>query len=420
MIGRPKRQGFTLVELLVATALLSLLAINIWMLLGTYRRLFESGSARADQSRLGRALLEQMSDDLGSAIQDTNFDTIADKKQEKTKPTGLLGRIKARPKEDVESNLYRFGLFGTANSIRLDIIKITPEQAFSLYEQDQASDDFKESLDEPLPEVAELQTIDYRFTPIKKPDRDKKEDEDADDFSFEDSNGEQVYEPRPGLVRRELRFDRPTVRTGSQDDNSENSSSVAETEMEEENFEPLTPVDTWIPEVTDMQLSYYDGKSWGNNWDSIKRKSLPAAIRIAVTFESFDPEEHRRAERAQYEAELSDNESTDFERDSKSLLTNEDELLSPPINRQDEEDDQAYQIPTRTYQIVVAMPVSPKFPGSRAAIATSSEIRSTIAEPREPQREPGLTRPRRAAKGNRPGLIKKPSSDRWIRSQPNE
>jgi prepilin-type N-terminal cleavage/methylation domain-containing protein len=420
MIGRPKRQGFTLVELLVATALLSLLAINIWMLLGTYRRLFESGSARADQSRLGRALLEQMSDDLGSAIQDTNFDTIADKKQEKTKPTGLLGRIKARPEEDVESNLYRFGLFGTANSIRLDIIKITPEQAFSLYEQDQASDDFKESLDEPLPEVAELQTIDYRFTPIKKPDRDKKEDEDADEFSFEDSNGEQVYKPRPGLVRRELRFDRPTVTTGSQDDDSENSSSVAETEMDEENFEPLTPADTWIPEVTDMQLSYYDGKSWGNNWDSIKRKSLPAAIRIAVTFESFDPEEHRRAERAQYEAELSDNESTDFERDSKSLLTNEDELLPPPINRQDEEDDQAYQIPTRTYQIVVAMPVSPKFPGSRAAIATSSEIRSTIAEPREPQREPGLTRPRRAAKGNRPGLIKKPSSDRWIRSQPNE
>ncbi len=56
--------------MLLATALCSVLLAALWMLMSTYGELFDKGQQQVEQTQLCRALLEQMADDLRSAIQD--------------------------------------------------------------------------------------------------------------------------------------------------------------------------------------------------------------------------------------------------------------------------------------------------------------------------------------------------------------
>ena len=67
--GRRDR-GFTLVEMLLATALCSVLLAALWMLMSTFGELFDKGQQQVERAQLCRALLEQMAEDLRSAIQD--------------------------------------------------------------------------------------------------------------------------------------------------------------------------------------------------------------------------------------------------------------------------------------------------------------------------------------------------------------
>ena len=66
----PATTGFTLLELLIATALSVVLLAGLWGLLRIYSDLFDKGQAKTERSQLVRSLLEQISEDLRSAIQD--------------------------------------------------------------------------------------------------------------------------------------------------------------------------------------------------------------------------------------------------------------------------------------------------------------------------------------------------------------
>ena len=69
-LARRSRHGFTLLEVLLAALLAVTLMAGLWSLFHVYTRLFETGQAKIEQSQLVRALIQQLSDDLHSAIQD--------------------------------------------------------------------------------------------------------------------------------------------------------------------------------------------------------------------------------------------------------------------------------------------------------------------------------------------------------------
>ena len=67
---RPGVSGFTLLEMLIALVLTSLLMAGLWTLFATYERLFARGQTVVEEAQLARTLLEQISNDLKSAIPD--------------------------------------------------------------------------------------------------------------------------------------------------------------------------------------------------------------------------------------------------------------------------------------------------------------------------------------------------------------
>jgi prepilin-type N-terminal cleavage/methylation domain-containing protein len=104
-----RARGFTLLEVMLATVLMAVLMTGIWGLLSTYQRLFSAGERATEQSQLARTLLEQISDDLLSAIPDS--------------ATGLPG---------ASTSVRRFGLFGTERALQVDVLQITPAQGVAV------------------------------------------------------------------------------------------------------------------------------------------------------------------------------------------------------------------------------------------------------------------------------------------------
>ena len=104
-----RRRGYTLVEMLLATALCGVLLAALWMLMGTYGELFDKGQQQVERAQLCRALLQQMADDLRCAIQDPLPGMVSE----------AAGAAQRR----------RFGLFGSSRELRFDVLQLTPQQA---------------------------------------------------------------------------------------------------------------------------------------------------------------------------------------------------------------------------------------------------------------------------------------------------
>ena len=98
--------GFTLLELLISMSLMIVLVSIIWSLIQVYSGYYAAGTRRIDRSQLVRSLSQLLNDDLGAAIQD---------------PIHPLSASLAAG--DV---VRRFGLLGTTDSLRVDVIQINP------------------------------------------------------------------------------------------------------------------------------------------------------------------------------------------------------------------------------------------------------------------------------------------------------
>ena len=103
-----RQRGFTLLEMILATALSLALLGGLWQLFSTYADLFEQGQQQVEESQLLRSVMQLFTEDLGSAIQDPIFQD----------PTVTAGSAPQR----------RFGLSGTADELRVDVLKLTPQR----------------------------------------------------------------------------------------------------------------------------------------------------------------------------------------------------------------------------------------------------------------------------------------------------
>ena len=248
--------GFTLLELLISMSLMIVLISILWSLIRVYSGYYAAGTRRIDRSQLVRSLSQLLSDDLGAAIQDPIHPL----------PASLAAGDVVR----------RFGLLGTTDSLRVDVIQINPLAPGSdLYSPRQATAGSARSTSMQVPE---LKTIYYDFFPLAS----------------------QSFGKQNGLVRREVSFEAPGP--------SNNSSQAAfgeeafpdigvnplGFEPENQNLFPKPPTIAeqllhendpnamWAPEIVEIRFRYGDGANWTDSWDSLEKNGLPVAVEVVM------------------------------------------------------------------------------------------------------------------------------------------
>jgi hypothetical protein len=257
--------------------LMATLLAGVWSLFHVYTKLFETGQARTEQAQLVRSLMRQMSDDLRSAIQDTA-----------SRP----------PQTPATAALRRFAMFGTSHSLQFDIMRVPPMEDRFFPGDDAAGSTVApaEQDDAARPKAPEFRTVEYTF----------EEPQEATDVSASEALLAADEEPLPrypGLTRRELDWEIPGG--GAEPDGRDlrflspvsgltgpGSGVAAGTRSSEENSLDHHPVDDnalmHVPEVVGLEFRYFDGRGWTSSWNSIQRKSLPAAVEISVEIEPVE------------------------------------------------------------------------------------------------------------------------------------
>ncbi len=359
--ARPPREGFTLLEILIATALMTTLLWTLWALMDIYTDLFADGEARTEQSQLVRSLSQLLTDDLRSAIQDPAVPVS------KTSRTQTAAR--------------RFGMYGTSDYLRIDILQVPPFPIAPTPTGDEmqstsmtgsglmAEDEVR------IAQAPELRTVYYEFTAPRMLE--------AEEGLVEVETGLEPSEPdaRPGLTRRELDFETPdeemetdsNIQSAIPDDFQIETFDGSMME-EEESFDEILenePDDSvmWAPEVVGLRFRYFDGRGWRSSWDSLARKGLPIAVEVNMQISSFDDAEtiHRRA--APEEAGLL--ETVELEGDLPEAME-EPGADQPP--------------PPREHRVVIFLPTSPLKKAPKAKRRESTFAAVTLPAPSPPPR----------------------------------
>jgi len=238
---------------------------SVYQALFIYRKLFERGETQTEEIQLIRTLSQQLSDDLVGAIQDPVF---------------------VDPKSRGPSGARRFGLFGTATELRIDVLQIP---AFQVAPTPTAQEMEDKTQPRKL-QAPELRTVYYSF---------------YESISVDST----LPDARVGLTRRELDFETPEVLDEADSTGFAEIVPLGEEVPVEETatvtgtstFDQLLEVGMdnsvmWAPEVVALQLRYFDGSRWQSSWDSLARKGLPVAVEMTMAVASLeDADTIRRA-----------------------------------------------------------------------------------------------------------------------------
>ncbi len=240
------RFGLTLLELLISMSLMIVLISILWSLIHMYSDYYAAGTHRIDRAQLVRSLSQLLGDDLGAAIQDPIHPLP---------PSLVAGDV-----------VRRFGLFGTSDSLRVDVIQINPLAPGSdMYSARRAAVGPVQNVKMQVPE---LKTIYYDFLPL---------------------TAQSVGKPS-GLVRRELSFETPVPTNNSSQTVNFGEETVLEnplfptkpTTIAEQLLRENDPDAMWAPEIVELRFRYGNGTNWVDSWDSLKKNGLPVAVEVTL------------------------------------------------------------------------------------------------------------------------------------------
>ncbi len=293
-------QGFTLLEVLVASLLMTLVLTTLWETFHVYSRLFERGGIQARQARLVAALQRQFADDLQSAIEDS-----------------------PRPNDASSvSSVRRFGLLGSADMLRFDVLQMLPDDQLPSSEDSPSLGRASTSKSQ----VPELKTVVYRFVP-RRHSSGASSREDTTERATEASQDE-AFLPDPGLTRWEIDFETPLETTagravpmkeptGDADLPSPARGTAGGASFEDLAAQAAAPeAITWLPEVRRATFQYFDGRTWSDSWNSIQRGSLPVAVEVTLRIRDLD--ETRRRPRPKEEPDAAPAETEDSADETRS------------------------------------------------------------------------------------------------------
>ncbi|MBQ8363463.1 MAG: prepilin-type N-terminal cleavage/methylation domain-containing protein, partial [Thermoguttaceae bacterium] len=162
--------GFTLLEILLALALIAVLLAGVSAITSLYSRNYTSTERRVSRAQLARSISQMLSEDLGAAVQDP---------------------IQAVADDPNRRFIRRFGLRGDSRSLQIDVVQpnlfattATPEENRRVAEGGSKSPESRQ--------VPELKTIFYEFVPLNalEPLDDEENDATSElDAAFETETG---------------------------------------------------------------------------------------------------------------------------------------------------------------------------------------------------------------------------------------
>lgn len=267
----PHRSAFTLLELLVALGLVTILLAALGAAIDFHYRVVQKARDQVEEAQLARALLERIAKDIRGAVpyDPVNFEKLIPGLVTQGGQSGLsaLGEAAGLDSELfgeltgesggtslggdwTTTTLPRTvpGLYGGADWIEVD--------ASRLPRPDQLSSEIVLASEGMLVDrVSDVKTVAYF---VVSP-------EETINYTFSQAPGVVGFEEQGGLVRREL--DRAVTAWAAQ---------AGELDVINQQLEPIAP------EVAAIQFAYFDGTQWTDSWDSDAQGCLPKAVEVRL------------------------------------------------------------------------------------------------------------------------------------------
>ena len=290
---RPNRAGFTLLELLIASALTATLMVLVWSLFGVYTKLSDRGVEQAAELQLVRALVRQFRADLRHALPQPLQPSVTNSALSLS-PSTAPGPVSASSAALLPDGPALVGTRTTLQFLTWSArepeppretapetnLPVSPPVVFDLVSYHwEGIDPLTASLGGMTPSAggtspagSSLDTRDANEFPVNG-DRNVEPENLAGLTRSVRPWHQQLALPTAILADRET----PPTRTPEPADARESASA---------------PPSDFVPEVSRLRFRYFDGRAWRSRWDSRQQKKLPAAIEIA--FELEDPEKRQR------------------------------------------------------------------------------------------------------------------------------
>ena len=268
MTPRRSRQGFTLLEVLLTTALTVVLLGLVTLILDRHLKAVNLRRTRVEEAQIARAVLRMIGNDLRASVRygGVDFSSVGDLATGGINMDDLGGVLGDDvSEEDVESAAADIasvtsapsipGLYGNQYEMLLDVSRLPRVDQYAF---DQTT--ISTTLDLP----SDVKTVAYYLVTSNGNQMTTEASSGALEGSVLD---EMLGEPveQTGLVRRAV--DRAVTRWA----------------MENGDFESLDQyAEVIAPEVVQLEFRYYDGNEWLLEWDSLEQQGLPLAVEIAI------------------------------------------------------------------------------------------------------------------------------------------
>ena len=288
----PPARGFTLLEVLLAMLLSTVVLAGLWSALSIHLRMFDAGRTQVEQAQLSRALLNQIANDLRQAVVDPAL--LADPLAVSPSDPFLMQTTAFQPNEFSQATIPDDALpssFWTTSNKRHYRFQGGPQQlTFDVHALPTPL------LHEPLSPVAQppritsgLSTVQYQFL--------------GDLLSQNTADSSTTTGEATGLMRRvtswarledesELLVTADPLDLANQSGQAGATSSTSSSSSRDvyDTQTPLDLVEDLTPEVSQLQFRYYDGAEWVDYWDGSSRGGLPRAIEISLAFHLDAPD----------------------------------------------------------------------------------------------------------------------------------
>ncbi|MDP6554308.1 MAG: prepilin-type N-terminal cleavage/methylation domain-containing protein [Pirellulaceae bacterium] len=294
MNDRRNRNGFTLLEVIIASSLAATLMLLVWSLFSIYSKLNDKGARQATELQIVRSLMRQLHSDLHHARSSWMSTRDGFPAVSQTLNDGASTAF-AGDGTDLISLPPGAQLLGSDTRFRLVVRAPRRRAAHGSVERTAVEE-------VPPPDLCDVVEYIWKPRPELLPPGDEFPAKDDVQQRFADVGDEGQA---AGLVRRVTPWFLPNTDedTARSNENgtapSRSSESGRGADMDPQRLQQQMIHEDAVPEIVTLQFRYFDGTVWLSHWDSRQTGRLPAAVEIAfdVQAEEQQLEEQQTDER---------------------------------------------------------------------------------------------------------------------------